>query len=279
MNQEKEDIISIRNLYKSFNNLPILSDVNLSVSKGHLVSIIGRSGCGKTTLLRCLNCLEILDSGTIRIAGVTITHTAINHKKRPTVRKRLKNPFAGYGEDALHDEEFQIKARAVRQRVGMLFQGFNLFPHLSVLENVTIAQIKVKKEPENVAIARAMELLDKVGMSAFAKRFPHQISGGQAQRVAIARALALSPQVMLYDEPTSALDPELAEEVLTVMKNLHKEGMPQVVVTHLMNFARTASDVIVFMDEGEIKEIGSPETIFNNPLKEDTRQFLNIFKE
>ncbi len=280
--EDQDNIISVRNLHKYYGNNHILKGIELDVRRGELVSIIGRSGCGKTTFLRCLNCLEILDEGTIRIAGITLSRT--NHNKiggefQRTKKVRLKLPFQTPESESLLDEDFQIKANTVRKRVGMLFQDLNLFPHLTVLDNVIISPKIVKRETTNQAKLRAVQLLEKVGLEKFIDRYPHQLSGGQAQRVAIARALAMNPQVMLYDEPTSALDPELVVEVIEVMKNLHKEGMTQIVVTHAMNFAKNASDYVVYMEEGNIIEIGKPEQIFNNPKDERTKNYIQILSD
>lgn len=286
MHEETDQIISIRGLQKYFGDTHVLKGIDLNVARGQLISIIGRSGCGKTTLLRCMNCLEIFDEGTIRIAGVTLTRHGLQKKekkefikKASELRSKVAMPFQGFEKKPTIDEDFQIKAHTLRMRVGMLFQSLNLFPHLTVLENVIIAPTIVKNETKDQAKLRAIGLLEKVGLEQFIDRYPHQLSGGQAQRVAIARALAMSPQVMLYDEPTSALDPELTVEVLEVMKNLHNEGMTQVVVTHAMHFAKTASDLIVFMEDGQIIEINKPEIIFNNPSDERAKQYLSIVKD
>jgi len=284
MTEEKDQIIRIKSLHKYYGEVHVLNGIDLSVNRGHLISIIGRSGCGKTTLLRCMNCLEIFDEGTIRIAGITLTRQEKAEKKEfmqraKELRQRVAMPFQGFEKKQSLDEDFQIKALTLRMRVGMLFQNLNLFPHLTVIENVSIAPSIVKNESKTQAKLRAIQLLEKVGLGDFTERYPHQLSGGQAQRVAIARALAMNPQVMLYDEPTSALDPELTGEVLEVMRNLHKEGMTQVIVTHAMHFARTASDYIVYMEEGKVVEIAHPEDMFNSPKDERTKQYLNIVNE
>ncbi len=289
MKEPKENIITVKGLHKYYGDEHILKGVDLTVQKGELVSIIGGSGCGKTTFLRCLNCLELFDEGTVRIAGITLTRQNPKErfdkkflKKAGDLRKMVGMPVQDQkkkdGADGL-DEDFLLKAHTLRTRVGMLFQNLNLFPNKTVLENVISAPMIVKKESRHRAKSKAVELLEKVGLSDFVERFPSELSGGQAQRVAIARALAMSPQVMLYDEPTSALDPELVQEVLEVMENLHKEGMTQIVVTHAMHFAREASDKVAFMDEGIILEEGTPDEIFNNPKLERTREYLHIFRE
>lgn len=279
-------LISVKGLHKYYMGNHILKGINLNVKSGELVSIIGRSGCGKTTLLRCLNCLEIHDAGTIHIAGITLTRKKADKsnkldilKRAKNIRRKVKMPFVSSQSEKTLDEDYQMKAHALRLRVGMLFQNLNLFPHLTVLENVAKAPIVVKGESKDQAILRANQLLEKVGLEKFIYRYPSQLSGGQAQRVAIARALAMSPQVMLYDEPTSALDPELVEEVLEVMRNLHKEGMTQIIVTHAMHFAKTASNLVAYMEDGRIIEINTPSVIFSNPKDERTRQYLSIVKD
>lgn len=276
-------IISVKGLHKHFNGNHILKGIDFQVKNGELISIIGRSGCGKTTFLRCLNCLEILDSGRMRIAGVNISRGLDKYKKSDNRFSRftklgMKKKRPELRDDTL-DEDFQLKLHTLRTRVGMLFQSFNLFPHLTVLQNVTLAPMIVKKETKEQATLRAVQILEKVGLEQLIERHPHELSGGQAQRVAIARALAMSPQVMLYDEPTSALDPELVEEVTTVMRNLNKEGMTQVVVTHQMNFAESASDRVIYMEDGQIIEEGPPDVIFSNPKDERTRNYLKILNE
>lgn len=248
-------LLRIENLHKSYDEVEILKGVSLTVEEGDLVSIIGPSGCGKSTFLRCMNGLETLDSGTISIAGVSID-------------KR-----AGFEDEGA----FQRKAHELRQRVGMVFQQFNLFPNRTVLENTMLAPMVVRGEPRENAAAEGRRLLEKVGLGALADRYPGQMSGGQQQRAAIARALAMHPKVMLYDEPTSALDPELVDEVLQVMKALDQEGMTQIVVTHEMRFARDASDYIVYMEGGHIVEISDEDEIFENPKDERTRRFLRRF--
>ncbi len=230
--------------------------------------------------------MEILDSGTINIAGITLNRRPVKGKvkrdfnnKVKAIRKRVGMPFQGFERTPSLDEDFQIKAHTLRSRVGMLFQSLNLFPNLTVLENITKAPIIVKGISKSDAIDSAMKILDKVGMAAFTERYPHELSGGQSQRVAIARALAMNPQVMLYDEPTSALDPELVEEITEIMHTLHDEGMTQIIVTHAMKFAKSASDTIVYMEQGQIVESGTPFEIFNNPEDSRTRRYLKIVEE
>ncbi len=256
MSETENPIVHVSDLRKSFGDVPVLKGVGFDVEEGDLISIIGPSGCGKSTLLRCLNALETLDSGEVQIAGVTL--------RRSEGDRRL-------------DPKFHELAHELRQRVGMVFQQFNLFPNKTILENITLAPLIVKGEPREVAEENAIRLLEKVGLGGFAKRFPGQLSGGQQQRAAIARALAMNPKVMLYDEPTSALDPMLVDEVLSVMKALDAEGMTQIVVTHEIRFARDASDYIIYMEQGEIVEISDEDEIFTNPKDERTRRFLHRF--
>jgi polar amino acid transport system ATP-binding protein len=272
-------IVQIKNLHKYFGDTHILRGIDLDVKKGQLISIIGRSGCGKTTLLRCLNCLEILDEGTIKIDDLELSRTKDRKEFENNVskiRRKVGMPFINSIEENKLDQDFKLKAHKLRTKVGMLFQGLNLFPNYNVLDNIIIApKIVQGREIENSKL-HAIKLLTKVGMEDFIDRMPNQLSGGQAQRVAIARALAMNPKVMLYDEPTSALDPELVEEVIKVMTDLNKEGMTQIVVTHSMNFAKNASDIVVFMDKGEIIEMAPPEEMFSNPKDSRTRDYLKL---
>jgi polar amino acid transport system ATP-binding protein len=240
-------VIEVKNVYKTFyvpHEVNALVDVTTSVKAGEVVVVIGPSGSGKSTLLRCLNQLEIATSGQILIENVNILDRKININK-------------------------------IRAEVGMVFQSFNLFPHKTVLENVTLAQRVVRKRSKKDSLDKAMQLLDKVGIKDKAGVFPGQLSGGQQQRVAIARALAMDPKVMLFDEPTSALDPEMIGEVLDVMKTLAQEGMTMICVTHEMGFAREVADSVIFMDEGAIVEVGTPEHFFKNPSHERTKLFLS----
>ena len=249
-------MVSVSSLFKSFDDTTILKNINLEVAEGELVSIIGASGCGKSTLLRCMNYLEVPDSGTVTIADVSLTRTSRDQ------------PF---------DSDAEAAARRLRSKVGMVFQGLNLFPHKTILENVALAPIVVKHVARAAAEDQAMALLARVGLRDFARRYPASLSGGQAQRAAIARALAMSPKVMFYDEPTSALDPTLIDEVLDIMRELNDEGMTQIVVTHEMRFAREASDSIVYMEAGEIIEISDEDEIFEHPKDARTRKFLSHF--
>lgn len=237
-------MISVRNLHKSFGELKVLNGINCSIKEKEVVCVIGPSGSGKSTFLRCLNLLEEITSGEVIIDGV-----------------RINDPKTDINE--------------VRKEVGMVFQQFNLFPHMTVLDNITLAPIRVRKLSKEEAESRALSLLSKVGLSDKAGAYPEQLSGGQQQRVAIARALAMQPKVMLFDEPTSALDPEMVKEVLDVMKQLAKEGMTMVVVTHEMGFAREVGDRVLFMDQGLIVEEGTPEQVFTQTQNERTKAFLS----
>ncbi len=244
-------MIAVNQLVKSYNSNRVLHGIDHEQTRGEAVVLIGPSGCGKSTFLRCLNQLEIADSGTITIGGVTI------EGGRPPRTK----------------EEREMQ-RQLRLRAGMVFQSFNLFPHLTVLQNVTEAPMVVKGVNRAAAEERARGLLAKVGLENKADAHPAQLSGGQQQRVAIARALAMEPDVMLFDEPTSALDPELRDEVLRVMRQLAEEGMTMIVVTHEMQFAREMADRILFFDGGVVAEAGPPEQIFGEPRNERTRDFV-----
>ncbi|WP_139904645.1 amino acid ABC transporter ATP-binding protein [Clostridium thermarum] len=237
-------MINIKDLHKKFGKLHVLKGVNCHIKKGEVVVIIGPSGSGKSTLLRCMNLLEEPTEGEIEFEGNIITNKKVNIDK-------------------------------LREKMGMVFQQFNLFPHKTVLQNITLAPIKVKNMSQADAETIAYKLLRKIGLEEKANAYPAQLSGGQKQRIAIARALAMEPDVMLFDEPTSALDPEMVGEVLNVMKELASEGMTMVVVTHEMGFAREVGDRVIFMDDGNIVEEGSPEAIFVNPQNQRTIEFLS----
>ena len=239
----EEPIIQIQDVHKYFGRVHALRGVNLNINKGEVVVILGPSGSGKSTLLRCINHLEIYNTGKIIVDNIVL--------------KSAQN------------------INTVRREVGMVFQSFNLFPHLTVLDNVTLAQKVVRKRNPEEAKKIAMDLLKKVGIEHKFKAYPGQLSGGQQQRVAIARALAMNPKIMLFDEPTSALDPEMIKEVLDVMLNLAKEGMTMVVVSHEMGFARAAASRCIFMDEGQIIEQGHPNDLFDHPTQERTKLFLS----
>jgi ABC-type polar amino acid transport system ATPase subunit len=244
VNSPTEQIIVLEDLHKFFGNIEAVKGVDLQVRRGEVVVIVGPSGSGKSTVLRCINHLEVPTAGAVYIDGV-------------------------------HLEAKDTNINAVRAEVGMVFQQFNLFPHLTALENVGIAVRLVRKQKKEVAERIAMEKLTRVGIPEKVDVYPSQLSGGQQQRVAIARALAMDPKIMLFDEPTSALDPEMIKEVLDVMLDLAKEGMTMVVVTHEMGFCRAAADRVMFMDYGQIVEIASPEELFNNPKHDRTKLFLS----
>ena len=237
-------MIDIKDLHKNFDKLEVLKGISEHISPGEKLVLIGPSGSGKSTLLRCLNLLEVPTSGTITIDGVEITDKKVNINK-------------------------------IREKLGMVFQHFNLFPHLSVMDNITLAPIKVKKLSRNEANERALALLKRVGLEEKADSYPIQLSGGQKQRIAIARALAMEPEIMLFDEPTSALDPEMVGEVLDVMTELADAGMTMVVVTHEMGFAREVASRVWFMDGGNILEKGSPQQVFDSPKNERAQLFFS----
>ena len=236
-------MVKVKNIHKHFGKLHVLDDVSLDVAKGEVVVIIGPSGSGKSTLLRCLNYLEPVQSGEIWIDGIRLDHHRTN-------------------------------IRAVRAEVGIVFQSFNLFPHLTVIKNVMLAPVVVRKRPESEVRKAALAMLAKVGLQDKVDAYPSQLSGGQQQRVAIARALAMQPKLMLFDEVTSALDPELVREVLEAMKQLARDGMTMIVVTHEMGFAREMADRVIFMDEGRIVEAGTAADVFDRPKEPRTREFL-----
>jgi ABC-type polar amino acid transport system ATPase subunit len=236
-------VVKVKNIHKYFGHLHVLNDVSLDVAKGEVVVIIGPSGSGKSTLLRCLNYLEPVQKGEIWIDGIRLDHHKTN-------------------------------IRAVRAEVGIVFQAFNLFPHLTALRNVMLAPVVVRRRPQSEVRKEAVAMLTKVGLQEKVDAYPSQLSGGQQQRVAIARALAMQPKLMLFDEVTSALDPELVREVLDVMKQLARDGMTMIVVTHEMGFAREVADRVIFMDEGRIVEEGTAEAIFERPKSQRTKEFL-----
>ncbi|AGK98997.1 amino acid ABC transporter ATP-binding protein [Clostridium pasteurianum] len=236
-------MLEVKNLKKQYGDLLVLDGVNLSIDKSEVLCLIGPSGSGKSTFLRCLNGLEEINGGDVSVKGKSLIDSKININK-------------------------------LRENIGMVFQSFNLFPHLSVLENITLAPVLLKKMDKNEAREKALNLLQKVGLEEKSNVYPEKLSGGQKQRVAIARALAMDPEIMLFDEPTSALDPEMVGEVLKVMKDLAKEGMTMVVVTHEMGFAREVADRVIFMADGNIVEEGTPENIFSDPKNQRTQDFL-----
>lgn len=239
-------ILEVNNLKKGFGSTDVLKGVSFSLEQGQVLAIIGSSGSGKTTLLRCLNFLETPDEGEIRVNGKPLT--------------------------GAHLSEAQIREN--RLHFGLVFQNFNLFPQYTVLENITLAPTLLKKDDPRKLTEKALKLLEKVGLSAKKDSYPHQLSGGQQQRVAIARALALSPQILCFDEPTSALDPELTGEVLRVIRGLKDKDNTMIVVTHEMEFARSVADVVIYMADGIIEEMGTPEEVFDHPKSEKTRSFI-----
>ena len=241
---ENNAMIHVEGLCKSFGNNNVLNGVDIDIHKGEVLVIVGPSGCGKSTFLRCLNQLETPTKGKIYLDGAELTHPAVNINKQ-------------------------------RQKMMMVFQHFNLFPHKTILENLTIAPIRLKKMPVAEANEKAMSILTRIGMADKADAYPSQLSGGQKQRVAIGRALAMDPEVILFDEPTSALDPEMVGEVLEVMKELAKSGITMICVTHEMGFAREVASKMIFFDEGIIAESGTPEEFFNNPKNERLKSFLS----
>jgi len=251
-------MIEVADLSKAFGPLTVLDRVSLTVHVGEVVCIIGPSGSGKSTLLRCVNYLEVPDAGTIRVNGAPVYYDIVNGRRVPHPKQRIAR---------------------VRAKLGMVFQDFNLFPHLSVLENVIEAPVHVLGTPRAAAVAKARALLARVGLADKEEHYPEELSGGQKQRTAIARALAMDPTAMLFDEPTSALDPELVHEVLEVMRNLSEEGMTMIIVTHEMNFARQAADRVIFMDDGRIIEEDLPSRIFGQPREARTRLFLKTVLE
>ncbi|WP_166264003.1 amino acid ABC transporter ATP-binding protein [Marinobacter caseinilyticus] len=241
------NIVTMQGLNKYFGDLHVLKDIDLTVEQGEVVVIIGASGSGKSTLIRCVNGLEEYESGQLTVDGEHLAPKGSNPKALATIRKE----------------------------VGMVFQQFNLFPHLTVQRNIMLAPMKVKATDAATAAGTAKKLLDRVGIGSQADKYPSQLSGGQQQRVAIARALAMEPRLMLFDEPTSALDPEMIGEVLDVMRELAKEGMTMMVVTHEMGFAREVADRVIYIHEGQIVEEGKPEAVFDNPQNERTQSFLS----
>lgn len=237
-------MIKVKNLHKKFGDLTVLDGIDEHIAPGEVVVVIGPSGSGKSTFLRCLNLLETATDGEIYVDDQQINAPKVN-------------------------------VNEVRQKMGMVFQQFNLFPHLTIMDNITLAPVLLKKMPKPEAVKRGQELLERVNLAEKASAYPAQLSGGQKQRVAIARALAMNPEIMLFDEPTSALDPEMVGEVLDVMKDLAKSGMTMVIVTHEMGFAREVASRVLFIDQGKVMESGTPEEVFNRPKNERTKLFLS----
>lgn len=240
----EETLLQVKNLVKEYGETRILDGVNLDIARGEVVVVVGPSGCGKSTLLRCINALEPIQGGQVLLEGKVV------------------------GKDHLEE---------LRQKIGMVFQSYDLFPHLRVLDNITIAPIKVQKREKEEVQAEAKELLSRVGLGDKANSYPRQLSGGQKQRVAIVRALCMHPEILLFDEVTAALDPEMVREVLDVMLDLAKQGRTMIIVTHEMQFAKAVADKIVFIDQGKILEEATPEEFFTNPKTERAKQFLNVF--
>ena len=241
-----ETLLKIENLTKEYEGQKILDGINLEVKQGDVLVVVGPSGCGKSTLLRCINALEPIQGGTIKLQGMDI-------------RKGSKN------------------ITTLRQKIGMVFQSYELFPHLTVLDNITLAPVKVQKRDKSETQKEAMELLERVGLADKAKSYPRQLSGGQKQRVAIVRALCMHPEILLFDEVTAALDPEMVREVLDVMLDLAKQGKTMLIVTHEMQFAKAVADKVIFIDQGKIVEEAAPEEFFEHPKTERAKQFLNVF--
>lgn len=289
---EKEVILEVKNLTKQFGSLEVLKGINYTINKGDVVSIIGSSGSGKSTLLRCLNLLERPSAGTILFEGNTLFHSdALNIKNAMDAyagtkdKKELASDskyleFKEAYKTAKKNDKIQLKEieknlNLHRQKMGMVFQHFNLFPHKTILENITLAPMKLLKKSKEDANKRGMELLELVGLEEKANAYPSQLSGGQKQRIAIVRSLAMDPDVMLFDEPTSALDPEMVGEVLDLMRKLAKDGMTMVVVTHEMGFAKEVATRCIFMDEGKIMEENTPEVFFEHPEEQRLKDFLS----
>lgn len=248
MKENKQALLEIQGLHKIYSAAaPVLEDINLSIHKGEVVVVLGPSGCGKSTLLRCLNGLESIQGGDIKLSGKSLTEKAVNWQE-------------------------------IRQKIGMVFQNYDLFPHMTVMENIILGPVKVQKRQKKEVLEQATQLLDRVELLNKKDAYPRQLSGGQKQRIAIVRALCMNPEIMLFDEVTAALDPEMVREVLDVILGLAKQGMTMVIVTHEMGFARAVADRIVFIDAGKVCEIAKPDEFFTNPKTERAKQFLNIFQ-
>lgn len=245
--KRNEILLQIKDLHKEYEGIKALKNINLSINKGEVVVILGPSGCGKSTLLRCLNGLENIQAGDIKFQGKSLVDKNVNWQE-------------------------------IRQKIGMVFQNYELFPHMTVLENIMLGPIRVQKRDKVEALGQARQLLDKVGLLDRENSYPRQLSGGQKQRIAIVRALCMNPEIMLFDEVTASLDPEMVREVLDVILNLAKQGMTMIIVTHEMSFARAVADKIVFIDEGSICEISEPNGFFTSPKTERAQHFLNIFQ-
>ncbi len=292
--EKNEVLVSVKNLHKHFKSLKVLQGITIDINKGDVVAVIGPSGCGKSTFLRCLNMLEKPS------AGIITLHDEYLYKNERVYLKRQMKSLLALKKEGLFNEEAQATYNEInaeylalrkvekalekeankkidkqRQKIGMVFQQFNLFPHLTVMQNITLAPMKLKKMPKDAAQELAMSLLEKVGLADKADAYPSTLSGGQKQRIAIVRALAMEPDVLLFDEPTSALGPEMVGEVLAVMSELAKDGMTMIVVTHEMGFAKEVANRVVFIDEGVIKEESAPQEFFSNPKNERLKEFLS----
>ncbi|MBQ9714319.1 MAG: amino acid ABC transporter ATP-binding protein [Clostridia bacterium] len=288
---ETSPILSVKNLHKYFGKLEVLKGIDIDIQKGDVVAVIGPSGCGKSTFLRCLNRLEEPTSGRIEFKGETVFKKERNEWKKEWKTLLTKKGTTEYDENAVKEaelsyKELRKKEKATekyvqkhinqhRQKIGMVFQQFNLFPHLTILQNITLAPVQLKLKTKEEAEKIAMELLKRIGLEDKANVYPSTLSGGQKQRIAIIRALAMEPDVMLFDEPTSALDPEMVGEVLNLMTELANEGMTMVVVTHEMGFAKEVANRVIFIDNGVIKEENSPKEFFENPKDERLKDFLS----
>ena len=285
---DKKAFLQVKALHKKFKKLEVLKGVNLDVYKGDVIAVIGPSGCGKSTFLRCLNFLEMPNAGEISFEGNVIFKNERVYFKRQMKALKAQKKYDKAEYQAIEQQYLALKEQEKpiakrmnkeidlhRQKVGMVFQQFNLFPHLTVLQNITLSPVKLKKMTKEEAETKAMALLEKVGLEDKANVYPNTLSGGQKQRIAIVRALAMDPEVLLFDEPTSALDPEMVGEVLKVMTELAQEGITMIVVTHEMGFAREVANRVIFMNEGVIKEENSPKEFFENPKDERLKDFLS----
>ena len=271
-------IISVEKINLIKNNIHILHNIDLQIYPQKVIGIIGKSGSGKTSLLRCINFLETIDNGKIIIDNIVVNANLIKNKSTKTI-DTTNNPFRILTTENELIKKFQKEIYKIRSKVGFVFQELHLFPHFSVLENVAQPLMIVKKQSKDEAIANAEKVLEKVGMKNYKERYPHHLSGGQKQRVAIARALALQPKIIMYDEPTSALDPENVVEIVEVIKQLKKDGITQIVVSHEYFFFRKVCDELVYIDSGKIIEHNSTEELIENPRDERTRNYLKIFTE
>lgn len=265
-------ILKIRDLHLSFSQNIVLNNISLDIDKGQTISIIGRSGCGKTSFLRTLIFLEIFSKGSIQLEDILIDSTELM-KSKVLSSKFSKNLIDST--NILSDSELKKKVYAIRRKIGFLFQSYNLFPHLTVIENLKLSLNLTLQMKDEESINKSIIILRKFGLESFQNRYPHQLSGGQQQRVAICRALVLEPKIMLYDEPTSALDPELVKEVIDIMNFLKDEGMTQIIVTHSLGLAKAVSDKIIYMESGQFIESGTPSEIFTKPQDPRTINYLN----